>query len=1023
MFFSFATSLKSQVANDECAGAIDLGSLNVPAACPSGVGAQSVFNLSNTGAVEEYIWQPFLGCQPSGSDVITPTADVWYSFVNQGLNLNLTLNGAIQNPGVVLYEDGCNTIRSCALGSNGSVTLNQSQLNPGQTYYLQIFGATASEQGDFTLTMSNTNGCDECLIASNLTANPPPINGRYAGGQTVTFCYTITEWNMVNTNWLHGVVPVFGNGWDLTTLVPNPPPDCDGLGGSWDWYSNINTTTPFNGGYGIMTGFFFDGNPGPDGNPINNYGDRCGTPEPGDPLGPANSPNWEFCWTITTRDCNSGQTNDNLGITINTFGDGQTGDWDDLGCNSDPLYSFAAVLNCCTPPLLQQTDNLCFGAANGSATATGQGTGPFNYVWKDNSNAVIQTTNNIAGSDVVNGLAAGNYTVTVTDIDNGCVQSASFTITEPLQLQLLVGSTDEICSQTNGTATVTPQGGTPNYNFIWTDENGSPLQTINNLPGSNTLSGLAEGIYGVEVTDQNGCSDDLLVNIQNQTASLVAAASSSNISCFGLCDGSATITLNGGAAPYDFVWTNAQNVTVHTDNNLNTPSTASGLCAGSYTVSFNDANNCQGSVTVVLTEPSEIIATATSQTICFGETADITVDVGGGSGSGYTFTWLPAGTGNTQTISVSPQQTTQYSVTITDGSSCTEGPINVTVTVSPPLLVTANANPSSICFGESTQISVAINGGVAPFNYAWQPAGSATNQSSFAATPNATTLYSVEVTDACSNVPVTEEVTVTVNNLPNILISASPQQGCQPLSVAFTNNTANAINCLWDFGNGQTSADCGPSIVQLYPDTGCFNINLEVTDANGCINTAEFENYICVQEAPTAAFSATPQPTDLFSPEIFFTDLSETEADSWLWDFDGLGFSNQQNPSFAFPDTGCYEVLLTINTPANCPASDTQLVCINPPYAVYFPNSFSPNEDGVNDVFSAKGEGILNFELWIYDRWGELVFFTNSINNTWDGQKIKGNAVCQDDVYAWRANVVDITYRQYTYRSRVTLLR
>jgi gliding motility-associated-like protein len=532
-----------------------------------------------------------------------------------------------------------------------------------------------------------------------------------------------------------------------------------------------------------------------------------------------------------------------------------------------------------------------------------------------------------------------------------------------------------------------------------------------------------EGVYGVEVTDQNGCNADVLVTIQNQTATLVATANSTNISCFGLCDGSASITLNGGASPYDLVWVNAQNVTVHTDNNINAPSTASGLCAGSYTINFNDANNCQGSVSLQLTEPSEIIISLNTETICFGESANLLVDASGGTGAGYTFSWLPAGTGNTQSVSVSPQQTTQYSVTVTDGSACSEGPLNVTVTVSPPLLVEANANPASICFGETTQISVAVNGGVAPFNYTWQPAGSAANQSSFTATPNATTVYSVEVTDACSNVPVTDDVIVTVNNLPNILISASPQQGCQPLDVVFTNNTANTVNCQWDFGNGQIAADCGPDITQLYPDTGCYTISLSVTDANGCSNSAQFDDYVCVQEAPQAFFTASPQPTDLFNSEIFFTDLSDNAADTWLWDFDGLGFSNLQNPSFVFPDTGCYEVLLTINTPANCPASDTQLVCINPPYAVYFPNSFSPNDDGVNDVFSPKGEGIFSFELWIYDRWGELVFFTNSINNTWDGQKIKGNAVCQDDVYAWRANVVDISYRQYNFKGRVTLLR
>ncbi len=207
--FLACLSANAQLPNDICTGAQNLGSLGVPAACPSGLGAPSVFNLTNVGAQEESTWSTISSCDPNGTSSITPTTDVWYYFVNNGLSLNIDING-LQNPSVILYNDACNTIRDCAVGSGGALNFTVNQMNVGQTYYLQVNGGDAFDQGAFTLTMQNSNGCDECLISSNLTVNPASVNGTYQAGTTVTFCYTIIQWTMVNTNWLHGVVPTIG---------------------------------------------------------------------------------------------------------------------------------------------------------------------------------------------------------------------------------------------------------------------------------------------------------------------------------------------------------------------------------------------------------------------------------------------------------------------------------------------------------------------------------------------------------------------------------------------------------------------------------------------------------------------------------------------------------------------------------------------------------------------------------------------------------------------------------------------
>ncbi|HEU4719313.1 MAG TPA: hypothetical protein VFU15_15825, partial [Bacteroidia bacterium] len=222
-FFIFCSAASfAQVANDDCFGATPLGTLGAPAACPSGLGAVSTFNnLSNVNSVTETPYTTLINCQPTNNTpMASPATDVWYSFVNNGNQVNITINGNIQNPNIAIYQGTCNGLigRGCAIGSGGSLTASFDQMVIGQTYYIQVSGGTPADQGTFTMTLQNQNSCADCLLASNLTVNPPPTNGTYQGGTTVTFCYTITQWDQQNTNWLHGVVPNFGSGWNMATL-------------------------------------------------------------------------------------------------------------------------------------------------------------------------------------------------------------------------------------------------------------------------------------------------------------------------------------------------------------------------------------------------------------------------------------------------------------------------------------------------------------------------------------------------------------------------------------------------------------------------------------------------------------------------------------------------------------------------------------------------------------------------------------------------------------------------------------
>jgi gliding motility-associated-like protein len=1009
------TSASAQVANDDCFGATPLGTLGAPLACPDSLGALSTFtNLTNVNSVTEMPYTTLINCQPSNNTpMASPATDVWYSFVNNGNAINITINGNIVNPNIALYQGNCSGLvgRGCAIGSGNTLSASFDQMVIGQTYYIQVSGGSPSDQGTFTMTLQNENSCADCLESSSLTVNPLPVNGTYQGGTTVTFCFTISQWEQQNTNWLHAVIPNFGSGWNLSTLTGlTGAATCDGGPGVWQWFNNVNCPN----GNGIQSGFFFDGDivqGGPNGDPTDNFGDNCN-----------GNVNWTFCWTITANACPPGNNGDDLSITVDTYGDGETGNWTNVACVNDPIYQFNASLSCCAPPTTIQSNVLCFGGNNGSITATGVGTGPYDYTWYNASNVVLQNANAQAGSNTLNNLTAGVYHVTVTDNNNGCTTTTTITITQPTQLVLNTASVPAACNQTNGSATVTPNGGIGPYDFVWTDANNNVLQTANNVAGANTLNNLAAGTYNILVTDANNCLSNISVIVTGVPGSLADVMTSTAETCFGVCDGTATCTLNGGQAPYAYQWSaNAANQI--------TP-TATNLCVGTYTVNYSDVNNCTGSATVQVTGPPAVTSTATAvpTTICIGQSSTLTANPAGGTGSGYTYAWTPVGTGSTQTVSVSPVVTTTYTVVVSDGNGCAAAPATVTVTVNPALNVNLAANPSPVCVGAPSTLTANGSGGNGgPYTYTWLPVGTAGNTTTANVSPNVTTTYTVIISDGCTIPDDSAFVTVTVNPLPTPSFIGNPLSGCAPLNVSFvTPNNPTWTTCAWDFGDGSPilTGNCNPS--HTYLSTGCYDVTLTVTDANGCIGSFTIPNYVCVAANVVADFSASPQPTDIFNTNLTFTDQSTGAPTSWTWYFGNLDSAFVQNPSYFFPNDapGCYDVILIANNLANCPDRDTLQICIDPDYVIYFPNAFTPDGDGLNEGFIGVGEGIKKYEMWIFDRWGNMLYYTDDINKPWNGTVAgKSGKICQEDVYVWKAVVVDVFDKRHKFIGHVTLIR
>jgi gliding motility-associated-like protein len=437
--------------------------------------------------------------------------DTWYSFTASGTTANVNISG-FPNANVAVWSGTCGNLlgRGCTILPNGgSGTLTVTQLQSGQTYYIQVSGnSTTSTDNGFTLAVDNDIDCNDCLLNASITATPAPVNGGYQPGQTVQFCYTISGWSQQNTNWLHGVQITMGAGWTgtITGAIPAATEQNlagPGFDGAWYFFP-----TGIGGGYG--TGFYFEtvAN-GTD--PGGNFGDDCN----------GTSCSWTFCWTQTvSASCAPGTS---LSVTVNTSGDGESGSWTSAACTDDAATNFSAIQVCCTAPTMASTAETCANASDGTATAThGTGATPWDYSWTNASGAVVGSTNNsTAASNTVSGLAPGTYLVTITD-NNGCISTNDVTIAAGANCACLITNftTNIGTCQTNNTFPVTgtvtftnaPSSGT--LNVVVTTGSGTYTQTFN-APFTNGQ------VYNYNITTP----------VSDGSASTVEAFFTANTSC------------------------------------------------------------------------------------------------------------------------------------------------------------------------------------------------------------------------------------------------------------------------------------------------------------------------------------------------------------------------------------------------------------------------------------------------------------------------------------------------------------
>ncbi len=526
----------------------------------------------------------------------------------------------------------------------------------------------------------------------------------------------------------------------------------------------------------------------------------------------------------------------------------------------------------------------CFGESTGAINLTiSGGVAPYSFSW----------SNGALTEDLTN-IAAGNYSVTVTDV-NGCTINDSFTITQPASALSKTEAVQQITCNgaVDGIINLTVTGGSAPYTYNWS--NGNTTEDLSSLPA---------GTYTVIVTDNNGCTiTDSYVITDPPVLSLTGTET--DITCFGADDGTIDITVSGGEAPFIYAWSNGA-----------TTEDVSGLTPGNYTINITDVRGCSTNQAFNIQEPAALsIGYSVNNVTCFGSSdgvIDITVS---GGNAPYNYTWSNASTNEDQTGLAAAD----YIVTVTDLNGCT---LVETITIAQPLatLSTAATVTDISCFGGSDgSIQLTPTGGTAPYTYSWNTGS--TNKDIFGLSDGS---YQVTIADAngCSIVenyliamppPLlssgtqvnvlcngdntgsidlsvsggTAPYTYTWSNgantedLSNIIagsytVTIADTRGCsinrsftvsQPLAVAVVDNIID-VAC---FGDGDGSIDIsvsggiapytyswdgGQTTQDIFNLSG-GNYTLTVTDANGC----QAVNTYTVNE-PTAALAVSGVITD-----------------------------------------------------------------------------------------------------------------------------------------------------------------
>jgi gliding motility-associated-like protein len=593
---------------------------------------------------------------------------------------------------------------------------------------------------------------------------------------------------------------------------------------------------------------------------------------------------------------------------------------------------------------------------------------------------------------------AGFHVVTFQATDNG---APNLTATYNIVVEVELAASMEpgaltVCSTDLPVDMYSLLGGTPIPGGTWSDPGGNDVSGTF-LPGESV-----DGPYVYAVGNGGNCPNTGVVTMT--TAQAVDAGTDAVVT-YCTSDGAVDLFPLLGGTPQN---TGSWSAPGGTPTNATfDPATEPG---GTYTYTVTAAAPCPTETATVQVTLQQAVDPGQDATVTLCTNAPLFSLVNGLNGNpdaGGTWS-APGGGGFGNTFSAVADAPGTYTYTVAAVAPCPDLSAQLTIAVDP--LPYAGEDGAVTTCADGTGIGLFGALGNDPDNGGtWTAPGGAQHDGTLEAPtdPAGPYVYTVNGLGACNSTSDAANVVVTINPLPIVRFTVAPESGCAPLDVSFTNTTDPAFlggTCTWNLGDGTNNvAGCG-TLSHTYTQSGWYNVTLSITTPQGCTDQTTLEGAVLVEEPPTAEFTWTPPFGTDRNGTLLFT-AEDPQATVFRWDFAGLDSSTTRQAAHTFPNAidGAFEVCLWVADSYGCTDSLCRMVEVIVP-AVYVPNAFTPDGNGVNDAFRpiVRGMAEEDHQFTIFDRWGQVVFDSTNPLEGWNGSYRNGGEVLPQGVYSWR---------------------
>ncbi|MCF6366062.1 MAG: PKD domain-containing protein [Bacteroidales bacterium] len=657
----------------------------------------------------------------------------------------------------------------------------------------------------------------------------------------------------------------------------------------------------------------------------------------------------------------------------------------------------------------------CNGNNNGTITVSATGGVP-GYMY-----TIDMGSSWYANGGVFTNLSPGDYFVKIYDT-NFC--EASFVdvnmdidtihITEPSKIQLdSINKTDILCyGDNNGTIDIYASGGTGTLSYSIDNGTTYPNTTGNfiNLPAAN---------YIVKVVDANNCPTITYpVGIYEPDSLYIENVTAQDESCLWANDGIVTIYATGGSWPYEY---SIDGINYQTNRNIEN------LPPGIYTAVIRDKNMCPATANFTVEVGSPNDASLFTSDVSEG-CSPLNVQFQR-LNAGTTYLW-EFGDGEVSSfnepshtfynISGAPVIYTVTAYSVSPNNCLDTAQMDITVNPQPQLSFTADP---MIAYYPETTINITNNSpGMSTYLWNFGDGNTSTDENPGSHTYDDCGEYIIsmfaENAYTCQNT-FQDTILITAHQ-PQAFFQVDTTQHCTPFTFYFENQSTFIDTFEWLLHDGTIRYENDFSL--FFEEPGTYTIQLNTL---GYCNTYDsYDTTITVFQSPEVDFEVIPDTVMLPDQPIRCFNHSSDDSDSFFWEFGDGGTSTDENPIYQYTNEGSYSIKLTVISVNKCTDSLTLLteVVVLPEGKALFPNAFTPNGDGINDVFKpALYRSVESFKMEIYNRWGELVFYTEDIETGWTGY-FDGKLSLQD-VYVWRAEGIYLNGTPFIFAGSVTLLR